>query len=410
MRECLRRSILVLAGAALLGCGDGFGPITELPRELTSVERALVDADNDFAVRIFERVNAQSSADSNLFLSPLSISVALGMTINGAGGETMDAIAATLGFSGLQIDEINQGYRGLIDLLVELDPRVTMNIANSLWHRPEFSVQAAFLDALATFFDARVEALDFGAPNAPDIIDQWVSDHTNGLIESIAPRPIRDEIVMFLINAVYFKGDWTHRFDESLTMARPFTLLDGTEKSVPTMRHEDDVPVRIGGDDLVDLLELSYGGDAFTMVAAVPRPGVTLEEVVEEFDAVRWNQWVASLDSTDMTVVMPKFEFEYSVRLNDILSDMGMAIAFDPNLADFSGINPTAELYIDRVQHKAFVRVDEVGTEAAAATSVDFGVTSAPPVFQIDRPFIFVLRERISGTILFMGKVVDPAP
>ncbi len=414
-RVCKRIAFVPVIGFAV-ACGGGgnslgpMGPIEVLPRELTAAELALVESDNSFAMRLFRAVDAQANPDENLFISPLSVSMALGMTYNGAAGATRDSMAKTLGFEGLAIDQVNDGYRGLIDLLVNLDRRVTFNLANSIWHRPEAPVLPTFLDAATTFFDAQVEALDFGAPNAPDIIDGWVRDHTNGRIDSIAPRPIDRSTMLFVINAVFFKGDWTNQFDKSLTSDRPFTLRDGTERSVPTMSHADPVPVRISGDQLANVIEMPYGGGAFTMVAAVPAAGVTLDEVIAAFDRDRWQAWTAGLevDSANKIVVMPKFQFEYKITMNDVLSALGMGIAFDAALADFSNITPGAGLFIRTVQHKTFVKVDEVGTEAAAVTSVSFGMISEPPPFVIDQPFLFVLRERISGTILFIGKVVDP--
>lgn len=416
----MKRVYKLIAFVPVIGfavaCGGGgnslgpMGPIEVLPRELTSAELALVEADNSFAMHLFRAVEAQANADENLFISPLSVSMALGMTYNGAAGATRDSMAQTLGFEGLAIDQVNEGYRGLIDLLVNLDRRVTFDLANSIWYRPEFAVLPKFLDAATTFFDARVEALDFSAPNAPDIINRWVRDHTNERIDSIAPKSIDPSTVMFIINAVFFKGDWTNQFDKSLTSDRPFTLRDGSEKSVPTMSHADPVPVRVTGDQLANVIEMSYGGGAFTMVAAVPAAGVTLDEVIAAFDRDRWQAWTAGLevDSANQIVVMPKFQFEYKITMNDVLSALGMGIAFDAARADFSNITPGTGLFINQVLHKTFVKVDEVGTEAAAVTSVSFGITSEPPPFVIDQPFLFVLRERISGTILFIGKVVDP--
>lgn len=406
-RQAIRTACAAVAIAAT-ACGDSVGPILDLPRELTSAEQTLVAADNAFAVRLLGAVHDEADPTENVFVSPLSVSMALGMTLNGAAGETRDAMAATLGFGDLGMDDVNAGYRDLIDLLLTLDERVTFGLANSIWHRPELGVEADFLNATRAFFDAQVEALDFGAPNAPDVIDQWVRDRTGGRIDGIAPRPIAPEIVMFLINAVYFKGDWTYQFDPSRTADRVFTLDDGSERMVPTMTHAEPVPVRLAGDALAGVIEMPYGGDAFAMVAAVPRGDVTLDELLDALDDARWAGWVDGLAEAERVVVMPKFEFTYDIRLNDALSALGMGIAFDPARADFAGINPALQLFIDRVQHKTFVKVDEVGTEAAAATSVGIGLTSAPAPFVIDRPFLFAIRERLTGAVLFLGKVVTP--
>ena len=240
-------------------------------------------------------------------------------------------------------------------------------------------------------------------------MNQWVSDGTNGRIEEIVDDPINPLTVMFLINAIYFKGDWRHQFDKDLTRDAPFTLLDGTEITTSTMFHQEEVDVRLAGDGLASVIEMPYGGDAFTMTVVLPHPDVTLQSVVEALDADRWALWIANLHETEAFVVMPKFSFEYEIRLNDVLTSLGMGVAFDePGPADFSKINPSKHLYISEVKHKTFVQVDEEGTEAAAATSVEITLVSAPAPFVIDRPFLFAIRERLSGTILFMGRMVDP--
>ena len=389
-----------------MGPGSPPGLITELPRSLSQAELDLIEADNAFALKLFREIDAQEAATANIFVSPLSVSMALGMTYNGAAGETQQAMAQTLEFQDLNLDEVNQGYRDLIDLLFELDPQIEWQLANSIWYREGFSVEPSFLDVNRTFFDAQVEALDFSAPDAADVMNQWVSDGTNGRIEEIVDDPIGPLTVMFLINAIYFKGDWRHQFDKGLTRDAPFTLLDGSEVTTPTMFHEDEVDVRTGWDDLVRVLEMPYGGDAFTMMVVLPHPDVSLQSVVEALDTERWASWIADLHANELFVEMPKFSFEYEISLKDVLTSLGMGVAFT-GAADFSKINPSGGLFISKVKHKTFVQVDEEGTEAAAATSVVIA-TSGPGRFVIDRPFLFAIRERISGTILFMGRMVDP--
>ena len=395
--------------------GDPTGPgspsalITELPRSLSQAELDLIEANNAFAFKLFREIEAQEEAGSNIFVSPLSVSMALGMTYNGAAGETQQAMAQTLEFQGLSLDDVNQGYRDLIDLLFDLDPQIEWQLANSIWYREGFFVEPSFLEVNRTFFDAQVEALNFSAPGAADVMNQWVSDGTNGRIEEIVDDPISDVTVMFLINAIYFKGDWRHQFDNDLTRDAPFMLLDGADITTPTMYHKEEVGVRLAWDDLAWVIEMPYGGDAFTMTVVLPHPDVTLQSVVEALDAERWALWIANLHENEAFVVMPKFSFEYEISLKDVLTSLGMGIAFDEHWrADFSKINPSEYLYISEVKHKTFVQVDEEGTEAAAVTSVAINLQSGPLTFVIDRPFLFAIRERLSGTILFMGKMVDP--
>jgi len=404
--------LITLIAASCFGNPTGPGSlpalITQLPRSLSQAELALIEAGNNFALTLFREIDAHETAHTNIFVSPLSISMALGMTYNGAAGETQQAMAQTLGFQGLNLDDVNQGYRDLIDLLFDLDPQIEWQLANSIWYRQGFFVEPSFLDVNRTFFDAQVEALDFSAPGAADVMNQWVSDGTNGRIDEIVKSPIDPLTVMFLINAIYFKGDWRHQFDKDLTRDAPFTLLDGGEITALMMSHEEKVDVRVASDELVSVLEMSYGGDAFVMTIVLPHPDVTLQSVVEALDTERWASWIENLHETEAFVVMPKFSFEYEISLKDVLTSLGMGIAFDEGTADFTKINPSRELYISKVKHKTFIQVDEEGTEAAAVTSVEVNAVSARPQFIVDRPFLFAIRERLSGTILFMGRVVDP--
>jgi serpin B len=271
------------------------------------------------------------------------------------------------------------------------------------------SFEQAFLDVNREYFDAEIAGLDFSDPSAAATINAWVNDATRGKIEEIVDDPIGGGLVMFLINAIYFKGDWAHQFDKSLTRDDDFTLLDGTVKRVETMRHREPAAVRVFSDDLVRVIDLPYGGDAFTMTILLPRTGVALDDAIGELDGSRWQAIVAGLEEDGTIVALPKFTFEYELEMNDVLKALGMGIAFTPRQADFSKMRVANDLYIDHVKHKTFVDVNEEGTEAAAVTSVGIGVVSAGPrEYAVDRPFVFAIRERFSGTIIFIGKILDP--
>ena len=396
-----------MVGAAYCG-GDPSGPITALPRALSPAELKLIEADNDFALKLYRELDRQAPAE-NLFISPLSIALALGMTYNGADGTTFQGMTDALELHNMSIEEVNQAYRDLIDLLFRLDPAVEFHIANSIWYREGMTFEQAFLDANREYFDAEVSALDFASPQAAQTINDWVSDNTAGKIEDIVRAPIDANLVMFLINAVYFKGNWTSQFDKSLTRDAPFTLADGTQKQVETMFHEEEADVRRYSDDLVDVVDLAYGGDAFSMTILVPRIGVPLDDVVASLDGQRWGALTSGLIDGATVVGMPKFTLEYEIELNDVLTALGMGDAFIGGVANFSNLRRQNDLYISAVTHKTFIEVDEEGSEAAAATVVAIGETSAGPApFLVNRPFLFVIRERFSGTILFMGKVLDP--
>jgi serine protease inhibitor len=414
---------LLLAAVAFSACDGLFGPgdeprpperISELPRTLTTTEQELITASNDFAFHLLRETLAREDEHPNVFLSPLSASMALGMTLNGADGDTFEAMRATLGFAGMSQEGINQAYRDLLDLLLGLDPGVEMLIANSAWAREGWPFLPSFFGAIQEWFDAQAEELDFADPATLDAINGWAEEHTNGRIPHVLDE-IAPEHILFLLNAVYFNGNWTHQFDRSATGLGSFTLADGSEVGVERMNGE----IPAGVHHLPDgglVGELPYGGQAFVMNVVLPAPGSTLHELVAGLDASTWNSWTQGfpedyVDAQEIQVALPKLELSYGKKLNEVLEAMGMGIAFDEALADFSrmiDLPPSMNAYLDFVRQDTFLRVDEEGTEAAAVTTVGVGVTSMPPSIIVDRPYLLVIRERLSGTILFMGAIGDP--
>lgn len=415
--------VLLLAAFGLSACDGLFGPgdeprpperIGELPRTLTVTEQELITASNDFAFHLLRETLIREEEHPNVFLSPLSASMALGMTLNGADGETFEAMRTTLGFAGMSQDGINQAYRDLLELLLGLDPNVEMLIANSAWAREGWPFLPSFFGALQEWFDAQAEELDFADPATLDAINGWAEEHTNGRIPHVLDE-ISPEHILFLLNAVYFNGDWTHQFDRSATGPATFTLADGSRVQVDRMNGEIPAGVRhLPDGGLVG--ELPYGGQAFVMNVVLPAPGSTLHELVADLDASTWDTWTQGfpedyVDAQEIRVALPKLELSYGKNLNDVLEAMGMGIAFDEALADFSrmiDLPPSMNAYLDFVRQDTFLRVDEEGTEAAAVTTVGVGVTSMPPSIIVDRPYLLVIRERLSGTILFMGAIGDP--
>ncbi len=403
-------SVLLVGLLAACG-GEPTGPLSGLPRELSVAERQLVQTDNTFAFKLFRELNAGEDSAANVFVSPLSVAMALGMTYNGAAGETRTAMAEALDLQGMSINDVNQAYRGVIDLLRGLDARVEFQLANSLWFRPAFTPLQTFQDVTQQYFEAEARAIDFSAPDASSTINGWVDQHTNGRIKTIVPDPIPDHIVMYLINTIYFKGAWTYQFDKSLTRDAPFTLANGSEASVPMMSAAEEMPIRVSWDGNVTVVDLPYSRQAYAMTIVLPRDASGAGQLASSLTEQQWDTWLAGLDSTSMQVSLPKFTLEYAVRLNDVLKALGMAVAFDPCRADFSNmfdIQPGQNFWVDDVRHKTFVQVNEEGTEAAAATSVGIGLSSVPPRIVVDRPFLFAIRERLTGTILFLGKIMDP--
>ena len=406
----MRYSLLGCAAILALGaCGstepDGPPPLlAALPRALSPAELRLAEATNGFAFALLREATREAPAESNTFLSPLSASMALGMTLNGAGGETFDAMRATLGLEGMTEAEIDQAYRDLIELFRGIDRRAEILVANSLWAREGLPLEPAFADAGREYFDAEIRTLDFATPGAVESINDWVAGKTNGRIPRVLDAIAQDE-VLFLINAIYFKGRWREAFDPRNTDTGPFHGADGRERSAPLMHQE--ATLHYTETERYQAVDLLYGNGAFAMAVVLPRAGGTPGELLASLDPASWHDLVAGLREETVNLTLPRFRLDYSRRLDPDLGALGMGIAFDPGRADFfriADVRPD-RLFISRVEQKTFVEVNEEGTEAAAATTVAIGVTSAPQTYEmrVDRPFLFAIRERFSGTLVFVG-------
>ena len=376
-----------------------------LPRALTAEEIQLAESSDRFGLKLFREVVRQQP-DSNIFISPLSVSMALGMTATGAALSTLDSMRATLELADLTEEESNAAYQSLIELLAGADPQVQFDIANSIWYRQGESVLSDFVQRCRDYFDAVVQGLDFNDPAAADTINAWVKDNTQGKIEEIVVKPIDPDIVMFLINALYFKGTWTYEFDPGETKAGEFTLPDGSRKSCQLMAQENKFSYY--SNDLFQAVDLPYGDSLFSMTVLLPSTDVHVDSIIFQMTPVNWSAWIAGLDTAKGRLELPKFKLEYGRKLNTLLKALGMGIAFDPG-ADFTRMFQGGGVWIDKVKHKIFVQVDEEGTEASAVTVVVM-IRSADSGFymRVDRPFVFVIRERTSGALLFMGKIVEP--
>ncbi|MGF1669205.1 MAG: serpin family protein, partial [Balneolaceae bacterium] len=299
-------------------------------------------------------------------------------------------------------------YRSLIELLSSIDPEVQFKIANSIWAREGFQVKEDFIERLETYFDASFSELDFNDPESVDIINKWVKEYTNELIEKILEEPIPGDAVMFLINALFFKGDWMNQFDPEDTVTADFHLETGGTTEVDMMKQRGSFAAFFS--DEVRMIELPYGDSLFSMSVLMPADNsMPIDDFVSDYiTAENIEKWRNELVAGDIPLQFPKFDLEYKITFNEILKSMGMEIAFNPAQSDFTGIANVEDLFISEVKHKAFISVDEEGTEAAAVTSVEFGIASAPPSMIVNRPFVFIIHERTSGVNLFMGKVNNP--
>jgi serpin B len=418
MRKLLSTILLILVGLACLQCSKTMDPKSDnnspdpnpirTPADMTAAEKSLAESTNRFSLKLFKEVASAAKPEDNIFISPLSVSYALGMAYNGAGGDTREEIASTLELAGLSIEEINEAYQGLTTLLTGLDPDVAFSIANSIWYRDGVPVEPTFIELNRKYFDALVRGIDFNAIWAADTINHWIDVNTNGLIKEVIVPPIPPLMMLYLINAIYFKGNWTVPFDTSMTHDIPFYLHDGTSEPKPAML--TDTTFQYCSNDLFQAIELPYGNKYFCMTIFLPRPEHTVDEIISQINDENWSAWIASFTESKVYLDLPKFKMEYDKTLNQMLKAMGMPTAFDPYAADFNNMVANFGLFISFVKHKTFVRVDEKGTEAAAVTVIAFETTGGPqrPMMIISRPFLFTIRERVSGTILFMGRIVNP--
>lgn len=382
------------------------GKMTESTRK---VDPRLVDANNRFGFALLHQLR-EAEEGKNVFFSPTSITLALAMTYNGAAGETEQAMAKVMSLEEISKEELNQAAMELRQSLQSADPKVELTIANSLWARQGISFKKQFLETNRQYFGAQVSVLDFGDPTALQTINRWVEGNTRGKITKIVDS-IPASTVMFLINAIYFNGKWQKPFDKSLTQEKPFHLANGEQKRVPMMAQTGKFPYLKG--EGFQMVSLPYGAGRLSMVVVLPDEGISLNEWLKSLDAKSWKEWTPKLVTTDGELQLPRFKTEYDKTLNDALKSLGMAVAFDPHRADFTGMRDERDLFLEKVHHKAVVEVNEEGTEAAAVTSVQVGITSVqqprPPFKMIvDRPFFFAIRDTRTGMVLFMGAVVEP--
>lgn len=399
----MKKILFALLVLALVGsCKNTNEPIEKAQTmELTQVQKTKASQDNNFAFELMKQTMANTD-ESNVFISPLSVSIALGMTWNGAVGNTKTEMEKTLNMSGMSVKEINEYYKLMQSTLPDLDPKTKLSIANSIWYRNNFTAKSDFLKANIDYFDAEISPLDFNKQEAVDIINGWCSEKTNGLIPKVIEK-IEAEQLMFLINAVYFKGIWVRQFKKEDTREADFTNERNAKVKVNMMNITD--TFAYAEDDFAQYLEMPYGNKAFSMTVILPKslPATT------DFSGLtteRFNKAVEKLANEKVVVMLPRFKVKNKFQLKPMLQAMGMQKAFTTG-AEFDGIFDVKPLYIGFVQHDTYVEVTEEGTEAAAVTTVGMTTTSLPnyPYFIVNKPFAFVIKENSSGIILFMGKI-----
>jgi len=427
-------TVLFLLLAA--GCGDGADVATETTPTDTSADETATppdpvtqsevhtDLDGDFDLAeanrgfAFDLYRSLQVEEGNLFLSPYSVSAALAMALVGARGDTADQMADVLGFADAA-SAVPAAFVALDTLLASRaevpetyeGEGFSLHVVNALWPQIGYPFEQAFIDTLSTNFGAELQALDYASDPAAatETINGWVSDQTEERIRDLIPAGAIDQGTrLVLTNAIYFNAPWLEPFSPESTEVAPFVRLDGSLVGAEMMRRT--ATMQYASWEGGQALELPYNGNALVMVILLPDEG-RFEAFDAAITAEQFSGIVSSLGTRNVSLGLPKFEFEDDASLVPNLQSLGMTDAFDGERADFSGITGNRDLAISDVLHKAFVSVDEEGTEAAAATAVLFratGIPAEPIEFIVDRPFLFVIRDRPTGSILFIGRVVDP--
>jgi len=391
---------------------DSVEPDRSEAAAVEEIDQRLTGANNQLGFDIFIELQKTSEDEENLFISPSSILTALAMTYNGAEGQTREAMSETLHLQEMSLDDVNRAFADLLTILNHPDPDLELAVANSLWAREDIDFNEDFLDRNSNYYKAEISSLDFANPESADMINSWVEEQTRGAIEEIVQAPISPDTILFLINAIYFKGEWAEQFDSDLTRNMPFYLSDGTDIEHPIMFQNGEFAYL--ENELFQAVSLPYGkNERFSMYVILPSKEVGLSKFYQEMNTESWPEWTDSFSVREGEVGLPRFKFEYETSLNDVLSELGMGIAFDDHTADFSGMRPTPPpLAISDVKHKSFIEVNEEGTEAAAATSVEIEVTAMPEddrfTMIVDRPFFFTITDNMTGINLFMGSVANP--
>lgn len=413
-RLCLCFLAMIFLG--LLACARQIQPENKTIKEPPSVTKSfeldarLLSANTSFSFNLFNQF-LREEPDRNIFISPSSIFMALAMTYNGAASETRQAMAKALVLEDMNLEEVNRASAALRTALEVADPKVKLAIANSIWAKEGVPFKADFLQRNKDYYKAEVRNLNFNDSRSVDIINKWVDKNTNGKIKEIIDK-IDPLTIMFLINATYFKGEWSVKFDKSQTRDEDFTLLSGNKKKVPLM-HQSGKYMYFRGNNF-QAVSLPYGEGRTSMYIFLPDENSSLKEFYQNLKASEWEQWLSRFQNMEGDIALPRFKMEYKKVLNGALTTLGMGVAFDGGLANFENMVPIPPIaYIKEVLHKTFVEVNEEGTEAAAVTKVEIGITSVRPTPQrfnmlVERPFFFAIKDNQTGTVLFMGSIVEP--
>lgn len=382
----------------------------EIPKEredivLTKTQQELVSCSNAFAFNWFREMSVENQ-QKNIFVSPLSTSMALCAMANGAKQNTLTQMQTALGYGGYNMEDINNTYKLLVPALVEVDNTVDFSVANAVWIKKGFSVGSSFTTTLQKWYDAQVETLDFNA-QAVKTINDWCAQKTNNRIKEII-RELDANMRLIYTNALYFKGIWTSKFEKGDTEEGLFTNADNTAATVSYMCQTESF--LYGSDDHASYVSLPYGNEAYSMVIMLPKEGISAAKLASALTPAVWENRMNSMHRREVDLQIPSFTFEFDTEqmMIPVMKRLGMEDAFSALTADFSGIAP--DVFIGLLKQKTFIDVNESGTEAAAVTVIGVELTSLPPAavpFHVNRPFLYAIREISTGAILFMGMMTS---
>ena len=370
----------------------------------------VAETNNEFSFNFLKEI-LKTDEGANVFISPLSVSFALSMVLNGADGTTKEQMMDTLQLKGIELIDLNTGMKDLNKSLYRADRKVELRIANSLWLREGTTFKKDFLKLNKKYYDAEIQVLNFYDKSASDTINKWVKKATNKKIKEIVPKKIDSLTIAYIINAIYFKGSWTDEFDPDDTKEESFYLLNNKSKTHPLMYQQSEYKYFESND--MQCISLPYGKGRISMYVFLPSEEVGIIKFLKEIDYKKYQTWTNQTRKEKVKLKLPKFKMEYEKNLKKILSDLGMPIAFDIDNANFGKMcNIPPNVYIRKVKHKTFVEVNEEGTEAAAVTSISMGIKSAAPkqIYEmyINRPFFFTIHDNETGVVIFMGVITNP--
>lgn len=386
---------------------------TDSPSQIESIPKSITNSHNNFALELLKEINSEQP-EGNIFISPISASLALTMTMNGADGETYHEMNKVLGYNSADKEQLNASCKALIDELYDLSGNIEFNLANSIWLNDNFTLQDEFKNLNEQYFDAKIEALDFSqVDKCVNIINSWVENQTEDRIKELVKNDdFAGPTLMFLINAIYFKASWKYQFNEEKTSESDFYINNGESVKCQMMQMKEELNYYSNSN--IQAIDIPYANENYSMTILLPRNIDQTDSLLDNIDNAEFTNIEDNFRKDSVNLFMPKLQLDYKKELKENLNNMGMEKAFLAGQADFSKMVNEIEdgIYIDHVTQKSFLKIEEKGTEAAAATVVGMKYTSIGDddeiYVRVDHPFLFFIREKRTGTILFSGKIMKP--